>query len=62
VSSNILGISWQLVARKGAWEEILQNIKWNEPKMIRLDIFADNFKHQPYMRGRINMKEIINDD
>jgi hypothetical protein len=62
VLSNILGISRHIVARKGAWEEVLQSIEWNEPKMIRLDISAHNFKHHPCMRGRINMKEIINDD
>jgi len=52
----------QVFAWKGVWEEVLQNIKWNELKMTRLDIFAQNIEHQPKMRSRIIMKEAFNND
>ncbi len=45
VSSNNLDISQQVVAQKGALEKVPQSIKWNEPKMSSLDIFAQNIEH-----------------
>jgi hypothetical protein len=30
--------------------------------MIKLDIFVENIKYQPKMRGIITMKDTINDD
>jgi len=62
VLNNILGMSRQVVAWRGAWEEIPQSIERNELRMINLDIFAQNIKHRPKMRSKITMKDIINDD
>lgn len=55
-------IFWQVFARKGAWEEVLQNIKWDELKMTKLDFSTQNIEHQFKMRGRIIMKKTFNDD
>ncbi len=40
MSRDVLNMIWQGFAQKGAWEEIPLSIKWNEPKMIMLDIFT----------------------
>jgi len=61
VSSNVLGIFWQVVAQKGAWEEVFQGIKHNEPKMIKLDISTQNIEHQLEMKSKIIMKKINED-
>jgi len=56
---------WHILANscsKGDLEKICQSIKQNETIMIGLDVFAQNFKHQPCMRGKVTMKEIINDE
>jgi hypothetical protein len=55
-------MSRQVVVWRGAWEEIPQSIERNEPKMINLYIFAQNIEHQPKMKGKVTMKDIINDD
>jgi len=62
VSNNVLGISMQVFVRRGAWEEVPQNIELNESRMIMLDIFAQNIKHWPKMKRKITMKETVNDD
>jgi hypothetical protein len=62
VSCNVLDTSQQIVAWRGAWENVPQSIKQNETRMIRLDVSAQNLKHQPYMRGKVIMKEKTNDE
>jgi hypothetical protein len=62
VSNSVFDISQQVLVWRRVWEEVPQGIKHHELIMIRLDIFAQNIKHQPEMRGKITMKDKINDD
>jgi hypothetical protein len=62
VSCNVFIISQQAISQRGAWEKVPQSIKQNKTRMIRLDVSAQNLKHQPYMRGKVTMKETINDE
>jgi hypothetical protein len=62
VSSNVLNILWREFAWRGAWEEVPPNIEWNEPRTIRLDIFAKHIKHQPQIKGNIIFKKAYKDD
>ncbi len=60
--SNVLNIFWQGFAWKGAWKEVSPNIEWNEPRTIKLDIFAKHIQHQLQIKGNIIKKEAYKDD
>jgi hypothetical protein len=45
VSSDVLNILWQGFTQRGAWEEVPLTIKWNEPKMIKLDSSIEHIEH-----------------
>jgi hypothetical protein len=47
---------------EGAWEEVLQSIEWNKPRIIVLDISIENVEHQPQIKGRMIKKEAFKND
>jgi hypothetical protein len=58
VSNNVFNIFWQGFAWRGALEEVLSNIEWNEPKTIKLDIFVEHKKSTSNQR-QYNLKRGI---